>query len=521
VTSRDRANAAKRSAGRALGLGVLKPAALLLLLLSVPATVAQAQGGNPPGKHRKVSRTPQPDATDRAALAQFHRNLESLAAGRRDVLQILQIGDSHTGADHLSGRLRSLLQQRFGDAGRGFLPAGAPHAWYRPYQVAVTQSPGWRTLTSNKLNPDPAEYGLSGIVARTTLPGETIVIEMRTASPLKAIDVGLVMQPGGGTLEVLADGAVLATLSTAGDAGRQTVRLSAPREARHIELRTLGDGPVEIADHALVGAARGVVLSNVGFIGAQVSIMGRWSPSRLRADIAALDPALIILAFGTNEGHAPAAGIEARYAAQFEAQLAAIRSAAPGASLVVIGPPDANRYPRYCFPKRAPEPAPPPPAPEAKRADDPPSAVSATPTPPPAAASEPSKVAQPKPSPPPEPPEATPCRPLTAEERSAYDRMIAAEDRALCRWHTPAAFPLVRRIQRETAARHGALFFDWYELFESECGADRWFRAGLAHKDRVHFKQEGYWRAADRLYARLMAGASLGQPPAAQPLPAR
>ena len=79
-------------------------------------------------------------------------------------------------------------------------------------------------------------------------------------------------------------------------------------------------------------------------------------------------------------------------------------------------------------------------------------------------------------------------------------------DRRLCRWHTPPAIPIVRAIQREVAARQGALFYDWFALFETECGADRWFRLGLAQKDRVHFKQDGYWRAADQLHTRLMAG---------------
>ena len=84
--------------------------------------------------------------------------------------------------------------------------------------------------------------------------------------------------------------------------------------------------------------------------------------------------------------------------------------------------------------------------------------------------------------------------------------MLTDKDRRLCRWHTLPAIPVVRTIQREVAARQGALFFDWFALFESECGADRWFRQGLAQKDRVHFKQAGYWLAADKLYARLMAG---------------
>ena len=67
-------------------------------------------------------------------------------------------------------------------------------------------------------------------------------------------------------------------------------------------------------------------------------------------------------------------------------------------------------------------------------------------------------------------------------------------------------FTDVREIQREIARRRGVLFFDWSALTERECGADRWFRQGLIGKDRVHFQKAGYWRTADALYARLLAG---------------
>lgn len=105
-----------------------------------------------------------------------------------------------------------------------------------------------------------------------------------------------------------------------------------------------------------------------------------------------------------------------------------------------------------------------------------------------------------------DPPADTVCRPLDPEERQRYDVLIEEKDRRLCRWHTPAAIAIVQRVQREVAARHDAFFFDWGALFEGECGADRWARNGLAHKDRVHFKPEGYAVAADRLHAALLAG---------------
>ena len=490
----------------------------LVLVCLIGNAMAQ-QAGDKASRARKQRAAPVAAPGDMAALAAFHRALADLEAGRREQVAVLQIGDSHTAADHFSGRIRSLLQQRFGNAGRGFLPPGAPHAWYRPYQVAVTQTAGWRTLTSNKPAPDPADYGLSGAVARAEDPAEVITIDIRSDARLRALDVGLALTPGGGSLAVLADGTALATLPTAGEPGVQRVRLALPANTRRIELRPFGNGTVTVTDHTLVGAARGVTVSNVGFIGAQVGLLSRWNWPRTSAEIATLDPALIILAFGTNEGYAPVGNIETRYREEFERRLVALQGAAPRAALVVVGPPDAARYPRYCLPKPKQDPAATA-LPPAAEASPPTGQVDAVPQRP--AMSEP--IGQPPraaKAPPPEPPADARCEPLTAEERASYDHLLAAEDRSLCRWHTPASFPIVREIQREAAARHGALFFDWFELFDGECGADRWFRSGLAHKDRVHFKQDGYWRAADRLYTRLLAGYRAQSAPAAAPSPQR
>ena len=57
------------------------------------------------------------------------------------------VGDSHTANDAFSGRMRRLMQARFGDAGRGMLPPGIPFRLYRPAQVTVTAD-GWTTIGS-------------------------------------------------------------------------------------------------------------------------------------------------------------------------------------------------------------------------------------------------------------------------------------------------------------------------------------------------------------------------------------
>src|SRR5205809_1055182 len=86
------------------------------------------------------------------------RGLEQHRA-RRPV-RIMQIGDSHTANDSFSGRLRERLQERFGKAGRGWLPAGVPFAYYRPALVTVTEA-GWRHVRPGDAGAGDA-FGLDG-----------------------------------------------------------------------------------------------------------------------------------------------------------------------------------------------------------------------------------------------------------------------------------------------------------------------------------------------------------------------
>jgi hypothetical protein len=88
--------------------------------------------------------------------------------------------------------------------------------------------------------------------------------------------------------------------------------------------------------------------------------------------------------------------------------------------------------------------------------------------------------------------------------------MLARSDRALCRWHTPASYDVVRKAQRSAAERTGALFWDWFELQGGFCGAFKWEQSGLVYPDRVHMKKEGYWRSADQPFAALMRGPFTG-----------
>ena len=68
----------------------------------------------------------------------------ALAPAGRDYV-ILQIGDSHTAGDAITGAWRDILQARYGSGGRGVLPPGRPYNGYTPRGIQATMSSGWRS----------------------------------------------------------------------------------------------------------------------------------------------------------------------------------------------------------------------------------------------------------------------------------------------------------------------------------------------------------------------------------------
>ena len=95
---------------------------------------------------------------------QWPSNLRLMCSGA-DIVFIngtpgLQNNRHATANEAFSGRMRELLQQRFGDAGRGFLPPGIPYRYYRPAQVTV-QSSGFTVISAFS----PSTRGPFGLAA--------------------------------------------------------------------------------------------------------------------------------------------------------------------------------------------------------------------------------------------------------------------------------------------------------------------------------------------------------------------
>ncbi len=424
----------------ALVLGVI-----VLPLAGCASTASRATGtGGASGAVAPEART----------LMPLFAQLQALESGQRgSPVTILHLGDSHTAGDKFSGRLRQLFQDRFGAAGRGTLPPGVPFDYYRPTLVSAEQTGDW-TVDSSYGSDAFGLFGISGFRTSSSDPDAAMILASEEGPGFDHVELVVLAQPGGGTIEVSVDGRVVHELPTEGSVAR-AARLDLPVSpgSRTLTLRPRGDGRVSLLSWSTRRGNSGVLYESHGIVGTTINIIGRWEPGTLAWEIGHSDPAMIVLAYGTNEGFNDDLTRE-EYTADFRTRLRALRQAAPNAAIVVAGPPDANRLPRGCNG------------------------------------------------------ESYSCGPVEAGEVASYEELYRSRntDSRYCRWHPPPNLDVVRQVQRSVAAAEGAYFWDWSQVMGGTCGTHRWAvgEPSLAYGDHVHFRTDGYRMSADALFQDIM-----------------
>lgn len=270
-----------------------------------------------------------------AALVPFFEQLYRHAESPEGVLRVLQFGDSHTASDDWPATLRSRFQAAFGNGGPGFVHAGKPFPGFRRWDAKSTMSRRWAPAgllnrTTDGLN------GLAGVSLATTRAGETLTLEAEGAR----LEVFYHQQPGGGAFLIEADGEELGRVETGGEPGPGYFAADVAPGPHQFTLRTAGGGPVRLFGW-VVENETGVTWETLGINGAQADLLLQWDEDLLRSHVARRNPALIVLAYGTNEARRRDWTYES-YREAFAALLSRMRAAAPAASILVLGPPDQS-----------------------------------------------------------------------------------------------------------------------------------------------------------------------------------
>jgi lysophospholipase L1-like esterase len=277
------------------------------------------------------------------ALRQFQNNAPSSPTPRK--VRILAYGASHTQADIYTEYLRRYLQFRFGNGGQGFIATARPNRWFRHLNFAIEQSRGWKIDRAQKKDArEDGYYGLLGASASSRSKRDYLRIVPRSPDDeTKAVTLYELMylgQPRGGKAQIFIDGKLSATISTRHaqtDALVHTFR--APLGHHVVEIRPEGNGEVRLLGLNAERDEAGIVVDTLGISGTRAANQLKWNEPTWRKMVARRDPALYMLAFGTNEatdGDRPIAD----YESQLRTVLSRFSEAAPNASCLLIGPGD-------------------------------------------------------------------------------------------------------------------------------------------------------------------------------------
>jgi lysophospholipase L1-like esterase len=108
-------------------------------------------------------------------------------------------------------------------------------------------------------------------------------------------------------------------------------------------VTTINDAPVRLFGWVAQNHS-GITYETLGINGAKAGMLLDWNQTILAGEMASRDPALIVVAYGTNEALSRG-WTEADYRSAFTEVIRRLRADAPVASILVVGPPDClQRY---------------------------------------------------------------------------------------------------------------------------------------------------------------------------------
>src|SRR6185312_11013916 len=272
------------------------------------------------------------------ALTHFYQALartEAKAPGA--ITRILHYGDSPVTADSITADARALFQQRFGDAGHGFVLIAKPWAWYGHRGVEL-RGRGWKIEPATQDRAHDLIHGLGGVSFRGE-PGASSHIRLPDDQSTSA-EVDFLYQPGGGTFTLSSEGRILGTTPTDGPEKKPGfAQFDLPPGTRDLDLNVTS-GRVRVFGWNFEKKGPGVIYHSLGLNGGQVQMTLRYfDPKQWAIQLQHQRPDLVVINYGTNESVFPTY-IEKQYPGELRKLIERVHGDLPGVSVLIMSPMD-------------------------------------------------------------------------------------------------------------------------------------------------------------------------------------
>ncbi len=257
------------------------------------------------------------------------------------VTRVLHYGDSVIASDYISGTMRRRLQQRFGDAGHGFVLIANAWQWYFHNDVTHYNSAGWEA--SRLAGPITLDglYGVGGVSFRSTAGGVAYFGTSERGSygrNVSRFDIYYLEQPGGGELEIVRKGEPTLRISTRGEAKVSRVHSVPVADGAALMQLRLG-GNTRAFGVALERDVPGVVYDALGAHACMSAYWKQMDANHWKEQMDLRKPSLIVWQFGTNESDLWKVDI-VEYELNLRLVLGRLKEAAKDASVLVLAPLD-------------------------------------------------------------------------------------------------------------------------------------------------------------------------------------
>jgi lysophospholipase L1-like esterase len=290
------------------------------------------------------------------SLDAFFAGLDSLSAGRDTVITIVHLGDSHIQAGYYSGGTMRLLQQQYGNAGRG---------WIAPFKITRTN--------------EPDDYFITTLIKEWTVgrctqqaprspvgPGG---IGIQTPSPFVNFDITIAPNNGAGyafnqvvvyrgekSMPMLPSGSLHdSAYAVEGEhfsmMQMQTDTIYLSGLTNHLQLQSTRRKPgTDLLLPAqsfnnlyygfnLTNGAPGILYHSIGVNG---SMFVNYTDKRYVRQLATLQPSLLIVSLGTNETFGRRFTTN-EFSGQVESFLTLVKEYMPHTAILLTTPPECYK----------------------------------------------------------------------------------------------------------------------------------------------------------------------------------
>lgn len=280
------------------------------------------------------------------SMRHFYQRLARVERDEPLLARMGVYGTSTNGADRMTSQLRRLLQRRFGDGGKGWVPMAA--GWrYQRHQDVEWEFDRWRTYVVNRSDGPLDRYGYGGVLSVDRNRGAQSTFATAEEAPGSSVSTYRIFHqayPEGGTFLAQVDDGPVERIDTRSASVEDRVHeIQVPSGAHRLQISATapegdeGGETLRMYGVTMEEDGPGVVVDGLALIGAFTRVLRLFDEAHLAEQVRLRDPDLLVFWMGANDAVSESvAFVPDQYIAHYRGILRRYQDANPEMACMVM-----------------------------------------------------------------------------------------------------------------------------------------------------------------------------------------